>query len=217
MTARESVVLVHGLWMHGAVMTLVRSRVRRCGYSAISYSYPSMRLALSENALRLARFCRDLDASRVSFIGHSTGGLVVLSMLEHAAGIRVGRVVLMGTPCAGSFSAQRLAQLPGGRAALGRTILEWYARDHGNWLAQFDIGVIAGSLGVGLGRLIALDLPAPNDGVVSVTETRLPEMRDCIVLKVSHTGMIMSREVARQACEFIRHGAFAHAKVANQA
>ena len=209
MSAHEAVILVHGLWMHGAVMALMRRRIERCGYRAVSYSYPSMRLTLTENALRLAQFCRGMSAPCVHFVAHSLGGLVVLRSLEHAGGLRIGRIVLAGTPCAESFAARRMARLPGGHAALGRSIPEWRARDCGDCLGQFEIGVIAGNWSVGLGRLIAPDLPAPNDGVVSVAETRLPELRDSIVLKVSHSGMLVSRAVVRQACEFLRHGRFA--------
>jgi len=190
-------------------MALMRRRMERCGYRALSYSYPSMRLTLTENAERLAEFCRNLNAPRVSFVAHSMGGLVVLRMLGCAARIGIGRVVLVGVPCAESFAARRMVRLPGGRAALGRSIPEWHARDRGDRLDRFEIGVIAGNLSVGLGRLVAPDLPGPNDGVVSVAETHLPEMRDSIVLKVSHSGMLVSKGVARQACEFLRHGAFA--------
>jgi hypothetical protein len=73
-----------------------------------------------------------------------------------------------------------------------------------------EIGVIAGSLPLGIGRVVAPDLPAPSDGVVSVAETRLPAMRDHIVLNVSHAGMLISHAVARQICAFLREGAFEH-------
>ena len=58
----ETVILVHGLWVHGIAMELMRRRVARCGFRALAYSYPSMRLTLAENAERLARFCRDVAA-----------------------------------------------------------------------------------------------------------------------------------------------------------
>lgn len=207
MSAQEVVILVHGLWVHGVVMTPLRRRIARCGYRAVSYSYPSMRLTLAENAERLAQFCRSLDAAKFHFVGHSLGGLVVLGMLERAPELHAGRIVLAGVPFSGSFAAQRLARLPGGRAALGRSIPEWLTGEKTGW-GRHDIGVIAGSIPIGLGRLVAPDLPRPNDGVVCVAETRLPAMREQIVLNVNHTGMLLSAAVARQICAFLRHGAF---------
>lgn len=207
----DTVVLVHGLWVHGVAMELMRRRVARCGYRAIAYSYPSMRLTLAENAQRLARYCRDLAAPRVCFVGHSLGGLIVLRALERASGFTPGRVVLTGTPFVESLAARRLARLPGGRAALGRSLPEWLDSARPGLDADYEIGVIAGRLPVGIGRLVAPDLPQPCDGVVSVAETRLPVMRDHIVLNINHTGMLVSRAVVRQICAFLREGSFAHA------
>lgn len=209
MTEPETVILVHGLWVHGVVMALLRRRIARCGYRALSYTYPSMRLTLTENAERLARYCRGIGAARLNFVGHSMGGLVVLGMLERPREFAIDRIVLAGTPYGGSIAARRLARLPGGRAALGCCLPEWLGRDRPQPPLRYDIGVIAGSIPIGLGRLVAADMTRPNDGVVSVAETRLPQMRDHIVLGVNHTGMLLSRTVARQICEFLRHGAFA--------
>ena len=206
----ETVVLVHGLWVHGFTMELMRRRVARCGYRALAYSYPSMKLTLTENAERLACFCRGIAAPRLHFVGHSLGGLIVLRMLERAAGLAPGRVVLTGTPFVESYAARRLARLPGGRAALGRSMPEWLESGRPALDARHEIGVIAGSLPLGLGRIVAPDLPAPSDGMVSVAETRLPAMRDHIILPVSHTGMLLSPRVARQICAFLRTGTFVH-------
>jgi hypothetical protein len=74
-----------------------------------------------------------------------------------------------------------------------------------------EFGVIAGSRPLGIGRVVAPDLPAPSDGVISVEETRVPGMRDHIVLNVNHSGMLVSRAVAHQICVFLRNGAFEHA------
>ncbi|HEY7744665.1 MAG TPA: alpha/beta hydrolase [Burkholderiales bacterium] len=204
----ETVVLVHGLWVHGLVMELMRRRVARCGYRALAYSYPSMRLTLAENAERLARFCRGIAAPRLHFVGHSLGGLVILRMLERAPGLPPGRAVLLGSPVAGSLAARRLARLPGGRAALGRSAPEWRDTAPAGSDTGREIGVIAGRLPVGIGRVVAPDLPAPSDGVVSVAETRLPVAHHHVVLKVNHFGMLVSPAVARQICAFLRDGAF---------
>jgi pimeloyl-ACP methyl ester carboxylesterase len=206
----EAVVLVHGLWVHGAVMLLLKRRIARAGCRVLAYSYPTVKLSLTENAQRLARYCRDIAAPRLHFVGHSLGGLVVLRMLELEGGLPPGRVVLAGMPFTGSFAAHRLLRLPGGRAALGRSLAEWLTAKRSHPGGGRDIGVVAGSLSLGLGSIVAPDLPRPSDGVVSVAETALPGMRDRIVLHVSHTGMLISGAVARQICAFLRDGAFVH-------
>jgi len=205
----DTVVLVHGLWVHGIAMELMRRRVARGGYHARAYSYPSMRLTLSENAARFAHYLRALSATRLHLVGHSLGGVIILKTIERATALPPGRVVLAGTPFGESFAARRLERLPGGHTALGRSLPEWLGSLHARPAPDREIGVIAGDLPLGLGRIIAPDLPRPCDGVVSVEETRLPGMRDHIVLPVSHSGMLISRAVARQICAFLRDGAFA--------
>ena len=52
----EHVVLVHGLWMHGALMRWMGRRLARAGYTVHCYTYPSVRMSMAENARRLAAF-----------------------------------------------------------------------------------------------------------------------------------------------------------------
>lgn len=208
MSEQETVILVHGLWMHGIVMALMRRRIARCGYRVLSYSYPSIRLTLTENAERLERFCREQGDARLHFVGHSLGGPVILTLLERATALNIGRIVLVGPPYAGSFTARRFERLPGGHNVLGRSIRQWLDHTRAADYAGHELGVIAGSSGIGLGKLFAPDLPQPNDGVVTVDETRVPGARDHIVLSAGHTAMLVSAGVARQICAFLRTGAF---------
>ncbi|HET9663598.1 MAG TPA: alpha/beta hydrolase [Burkholderiales bacterium] len=210
MAEPETVILVHGLWVHGLVMSLMRRRIARCGYRSECYSYPSMRRTLSENAESLARYCRGIAAARLHFVGHSMGGLVVLRMMESPREFNTGRVVLAGTPYRGSYAARRLMRLPGGRTLLGSCLPEWLGRDRPRPPTHREIGVIAGRVGIGLGRIVAPEMTWPNDGVVAVSETEVPQASDHIVLDVNHTGMLLSRRVAEQACAFLRSGAFVH-------
>ena len=208
---RATVVLVHGLWVHGVLMELQRRYLARMGIDAVCYSYPSMRLTLSENADRLAQFARTLAAPRIHWVGHSLGGLVILHALEREPALPPGRVVLLGVPYRDSYAGRVLAGNTLGARALGRSMREWLdSKKTGNFPGR-EIGVIAGSVGVGLGRLVARGLPAPNDGVVTVVETELEAARDRIVLPVNHTGMLLSRRVAHQVGAFLRDGRFDHA------
>ena len=212
MAQGDRVLLVHGLWMTGLVMGLMQRRIEEHGYLVECYSYPTVRLTLQENAERLQSYCTRFDADTLHLVGHSMGGLVVLNALPLMSMSCLGRIVVAGTPYAGSFSARRLDRLPGGRRLLGECIRQWLDEPRAAALDRYEIGVIAGNGGVGLGRFIAPDLPTPNDGVVSVSETPVPGMRDHIVLNVSHTAMLASRAVARQICSFLDRGRFSRAE-----
>lgn len=208
-TTTEPVIVIHGLWVPGLIMGLLTRRIAQNGFAVRTYAYPTMRLTLSENAERFARYCASLAAPRVHIVGHSMGGLVALKMLEMNRQIRCGRLVLVGTPYTGSFVGQRLMRFPGGNALLGRSIAEWLISPRPEPSGDVEIGIIAGTRGYGLGRLIARDLPQPHDGVVALTETEIPGVTRRIALNVGHTEMLVSREVARQCCAFLRSGQFA--------
>ena len=91
--ARARAVLVHGLWTHGLIMEPQRCWLAGAGFDAVTYSYPSVRLTLTENADRLARFAATLGAPLVHWVGHSLGGILILRMLAREAALPPGRIV----------------------------------------------------------------------------------------------------------------------------
>ena len=206
---KETVVLVHGLWVRGWIMTLLGLQLRRCGFHTIIFSYPSMRAPLSQNALLLSRFVAAIAAPHIHFVGHSLGGLLLLQMLAEHPEPRAGRVLLMGSPYHASYAASKLARITLGRWLIGRSMRQWLEQKAPACPQQHEVGSIAGCLSLGIGKLLG-GLPYPNDGVVAVEETRLPAASDHVVLNVSHTGMLFSAGVARQVCAFLRQGHFLH-------
>jgi pimeloyl-ACP methyl ester carboxylesterase len=206
--AREPVVLVHGLWTGRWALAIVAARLQHCGYEARRFHYPSVGASLSANAEALARFAESLGVPRVHFIGHSLGGLVILRMLETNPEGPYGRTVLLGSPYGGSRAAEALAGTAMGRLILGHSLMESLHAAPCKPV-QSEVGVLAGSRGIGLGRLVTR-LPEPNDGVVTEAEARVPGMRDFICLPVSHTEMLWSRKVAHQICDFLCNGCFDH-------
>lgn len=195
--------------MPGWLLSLLRLRLRRCGYHVLIFSYPSMRNTLSENAARLSRFVASVAAPGIHLAGHSMGGLVILQMLhEHSPSPRIRRIVLLGTPYHGGHAASALAQSAPGRWMLGRSMLQWLNQGKPGLADQIETGVIAGSRNLGIGHLV-VQLPRPNDSVVAVEETRVPGAQDHIVLRVSHSGMLISSGVAKQICAFLKTGRFA--------
>ena len=209
-TAEATVILVHGLWMSGFELGVLKHRLetdRRL--RAIAFSYPSIAGSMSEHVRSLIEFAQAQKAAQLHFLGHSLGGLVILKALQLTDDLPPGRAVLLGTPSQGSKAAQGVARLlPFGKALLGAAvneeIVEFAPRE---WRGHRDVGVIAGSMGMGLGRLFA-HLDTDHDGTVTVDETRLPGAKDHIVVSTSHTGMLFSGEVAHQAGHFLEKGTF---------
>lgn len=204
---RESVILVHGVWLHAWTLALQKRRIQGCGFAAQAFSYASIDEDLDSNARRLAAFSRTQPADRVHFVGHSLGGLLTLRMLDIEPEARIGRIVLAGSPWGGSAAARAVRRWPGGATLLGHTLTQWTDERRTDLGGRYPIGVIAGSLGFGVGAMITR-LPRPHDGTVTVAETRLPTMADHIVLSVTHTGMLTSKSVAHQVCVFLRTGQF---------
>ncbi len=207
-TALEPVVLVHGLWMHGLVFLPQRRGLERRGFSARTFSYRSLHHGLAENAAALATFVGEIEAPVIHLVGHSLGGLIVLSMLARRPDPRIGRIVLMGSPYGGSHAAKALIAA-GLSAMVGRSIREWLAAPPPVLSDNVEIGVLAGDRSLGLGRVIP-NLPQPNDGVVTLDETRIPGSRDSILLPVAHSQMLVSAACTDQVAAFLRTGRFQH-------
>jgi pimeloyl-ACP methyl ester carboxylesterase len=207
--AEDVVVLVHGLYLKGWTLALQAARLEGCGFASRLFSYASWRGTLAKAAAALAEFAAAQSGARIHFVGHSLGGLVILKMLELQPGPRIGRAVLLGSPYGGSAPAQVLARTAFGRGLLGHSMLEWLDADKPGLGDRFELGVVAGCRSFGTGRLIAR-MPPLNDGVVAVAEAHIPDARDFILVPVSHTEMLWSREVALQCCAFLQSGRFLH-------
>lgn len=206
---RAEVVLVHGLWLSGWSLLLLRRHLQRCGFGAThSFSYQSVGRDLLENGTALNAYLLTLSAPTVHLVGHSLGGLVIRALFHQHPQQRPGRIVTLGSPHRGSQPANVLARSALGRRITGRSIAQLVAGVPEQWpLPPREFGMIAGSMSLGLGKLFAR-LPKPNDGVVALSETLLPGVTDHIILHVSHTALVASRRVADQVCHFLKNGRF---------
>ena len=200
------VVVVHGLWMNALAMLPLAHRFARCGFEVERFGYRSVKRGLHENARRLAALC-EKSGHRVHLVGHSLGGLVIMSMLQAFPKIAVQRVVLIGSPYTDIAAAHGLRRFAWGNDVIGRTIQDWLQQPRPPVPKGVELGVIAGDVSHGLGRLF-VTLPEPNDGVVLLRETRVAGAADSIVVHTSHSAMLISAEVAQAACTFLKHGSF---------
>jgi pimeloyl-ACP methyl ester carboxylesterase len=209
MPSSATVILVHGLWMSGFQLGVLKRHIEAiASFRVVPFSYPTLKGKMADHVRTLVDFAGMQTTDELHFIGHSLGSLVVLRALETNDDLPPGRAVLLGPPCQGSLAAKGLARLPFGRAILGAAIheecIECTPRE---WSGRRDVGIVAGSMGMGLGRLFA-NLQSDHDGTVLVEETMLPGAKDHIVMHTSHTAMLFSTDVAEQAVEFLKSGRF---------
>lgn len=198
------VILLHGLWMAGITMWPLARRLREEGFQPEILGYSTIRRSPRAAMGALLERLRAGGAAHV--VGHSMGGLVTLHALRAEPDAPVGRVVCLGSPLCGSAAAGELAgfRLSGLYFGRSRKIL---LEGCDSWPERFEVGMIAGSAPYGLGRFFGR-FQGEHDGTVAVAETRAPGLADHRVVRTSHMGLLLSREVAVQAIHFLRGGRF---------
>jgi pimeloyl-ACP methyl ester carboxylesterase len=202
----EHVILLHGLWMRGFTLTMLRHRLGRAGYVVESFDYASVTGSLDTGIERLSRRVREAKNGKIHFVGHSLGGLVALQAVQRHPGLIDGRIVCLGTPLRGSAVARGISRLPGGSFVIGKS-LSILREGIERWEGTQPAGSIAGSVPVGLGFAVGA-LTAPHDGTVSVAETELPGLTDHCVVPATHTGLLFSEQAADQTVAFLRDARF---------
>lgn len=212
---KGSVILLHGLGRTAGSTRTLAAAARRAGYTTFAPGYPgrhrSIAAIVAQLAPKIAAFAAECDGP-LHIVTHSLGGLVARSLILAHRPARLGRVVMLAPPHAGSEIADLLYRVRLNRLFLGpvgahlRTAR--LAEDEALLgPIDFELGIIAGSrpLDPVFPRLI---VPRPNDGKVAVAATHVEGMADHIVLPVSHTLMIYDRRVVAQVMAFLEIGSF---------
>jgi hypothetical protein len=124
----------------------------------------------------------------------------------------LGRLVMLGTPNAGSEIADRLKNFKTYRAWFGPAGQQLVTRRDAATKAMFasidyPVGIIAGNRSI-YPFASALLLPRPNDGRVSVENTKLDGMSDHIVIGSSHPWLLRNRQAIEQTIGFLKEGRF---------
>jgi pimeloyl-ACP methyl ester carboxylesterase len=210
--AEECVILLHGLARSNSSMKKLANALNNSGYHTINDGYPSTSYKidkLAKDAIAKALTKCPKEAT-IHFVTHSMGGILVRQYLRLNAINNLGRVVMLGPPNKGSHVVDKLHKMPGFKLINGPAGMQLGTGElsvpNQMGSAKFEVGIIAGTRSINL--ILSLMLPNPDDGKVSVENTRLEGMSDHIELPVAHPFMMNNKEVIRQVMHFLKHGAF---------
>ncbi|OED41139.1 hypothetical protein AB833_10295 [Chromatiales bacterium (ex Bugula neritina AB1)] len=209
----DCVVLIHGLARTSGSMKPLVKPLQKAGFEVVNVNYPSRHKTVEELAplaVRELGYKQCSPTANVHFVTHSLGGILVRYFLEHNDFLSLGRVVMIAPPNQGSQVVDKLRDVPGfylinGPAGMQLgTDKQSIPRQLG--AVDFTLGVIAGTRT--LNPLLSQLLPNPDDGKVSVENTRVEGMADFIQLPYTHTFIMQADEVIDQVIYFIGHAVF---------
>ncbi|MEC4748418.1 alpha/beta hydrolase [Methylomicrobium sp. Wu6] len=211
----EAIVLLHGLKRTFHSMDKAGRVLAGYGYKIVNASYPSTQQKAETLALQCigqaVKECEAAEVKRIHFLTHSLGGILIRYYLSVEAVDKLGRVVMLAPPNRGSeivdkLGNWRLFYLLNGPAGL-QLGTDQDSLPNRLGTVNFEAGVIAGNKTIN--PFLSLLFPEANDGKVAVSRTQVDGMRDFIVLPYSHTFIMRSDQVIRQALHFIQQGRFA--------
>ncbi|TXD98285.1 alpha/beta hydrolase [Psychrobacter frigidicola] len=220
---KNRVILIHGLHQAPFNMRSLAKRLQTEGFdNTYQYGYRSMRDGIKTNSARLNTWLEqhhhpDLP---IDLVGHSLGGLIIRDFVDEYPQWQIGRCVTLGTPHLGSICADYIWRIT--PAIVGQSYLNALDGTVAPLPEHITLGVVAGDKPYGLGQLFLqhhnrklrkensplLDDYLAHDGTVYVKETKLDYATDHIIMPVSHTGMLVDRDVAKQTAHFLQHAQF---------
>ena len=213
--ADECVVLLHGLMRSSMSMNKMQRELDEAGFATANVDYPSRDHTIEELADMAVpdglAACREFDdVERIHFVTHSLGGILVRQYLSEQTIDDLGRVVMLGPPNQGSAAADEMLGVPG---------YDWVNGPAGRQLgkgedslplrlgpANFELGVIAGNRTID--PITSAVLENPDDGRVSVEDTKLEGMTDFVVVDHSHAFMMRMRKPIELTVAFLKEGSF---------
>ncbi len=209
--AEELVLLLHGLGRTPRMFHDLQPALEADGRRVVALRYPSVTRDLEAHGRWLnALLDRHPQVTRVSFVTHSIGGLVLRAALAQdpawRARIELGPVVMLAPPNRGALIARELDRWTPTRFFLGPSFAD-LAEDKPLPAAlpeEVPLGIIAGGCceGEGYNPL----LPGDDDGVIRVAETPLEGGDAALRVEALHTFIARNRDAIAATRGFLDGG-----------
>ena len=214
--AEECTILIHGLARTESSMAQLGEALSKAGYKVVNQGYKSTKSTIQvladSNLPNAIKKCGNVK--KINFVTHSMGGILVRYYLAKNKIANLGSVIMLGPPNKGSQVVDEMGNFPGFKFINGPAGMQLGTGKSSipNSLGpvDFDTGIIAGTRSINL--ILSTQLPNPDDGKVSVENTKLEGMRDHVTMPVTHTFMMRNEKVIKQVLYYLKHGKFNKAK-----
>lgn len=193
------VLVIHGYLATRGSLHLLEEHLARRGHIVMSFRFGPINLGdIRRSAEHVAQKVESIIAqtgvAKVDIVGHSMGGLVGLYYVKRlGGGRRVRRMVLMGTPARGTWSALLgLFTAPLGLASLQLLPGSPFLRDLAETAMPAGVDVVS--------------IGALRDWLAPVETTVFEGVRH-IALPTGHSGLLVDVEVAERVATLLREPA----------
>jgi len=210
----EHVILLHGMFRSAIAMKPAESFLTEKGFKVINMSYPSTQHdieTLVQNYLMPQIVSlEESGASKIHFVTHSMGGILVRHYLKNNQMPALGRVVMLSPPNKGTELTNLFADTDWYKEKIGPAGKQLNPNQN-SWVNQlgsvdFELGVIAGNYNGNF--LTSWLLPGPDDGVVSVESMKVKGMADLLLVSEKHFNIRRFIPALQQSVYFIENGRF---------
>ncbi|WP_455222092.1 esterase/lipase family protein [Kaarinaea lacus] len=212
----QCVVLLHGLARTASSMGEMEIALKENGYYVVNVDYPSREHKIEDLATtvisRSIAACEHHRPSKIHFVTHSLGGILVRYYLAHNTIDNLGRVVMLSPPNQGSEVVDALKDMPGFYLINGPAGEQLGTDDASipNNLppVDYDVGVITGDETINY--ILSMLIPGDDDGKVSIERAKVQGMLDFLIVHHSHPFIMEADDVITQTLTFLRDGKFDH-------
>lgn len=210
----ECVILLHGLARTENFLLKLQQNLEKNGFHVVNTGYPSREKniqALSIETISQAIIeCDKVNASKIHFVTHSMGGILVRYYLDVNKLRNLGRVVMLSPPNQGSETVDKLKDFelfklingPAGQQ-LG-TDKDSLPNKLGP--PYYEVGIITGDKTIN--PILSLLIPGKDDGKVSVERAKLRGMKDFLVVHKAHPFIMDDDKIIYQVLYFLENGIF---------
>lgn len=211
---KEAVILIHGMGRSHRSMRKLEAFLKAKGYVTYNRSYPSTVANVERSAVHyinsaLANISHE-TISKIHFVTHSLGGLLIRYFLSNHQIKKLGRIVMLSPPNQGSEVAERYRKHFWYKWITG--VPGQQLHQNNNQLLQemkplkTEVGIIAGTRSSD--PWFNHTFEHPHDGKVSINGAQLPEMKQMIQVPHGHTFIMNKTSVKNHIANFLATGNF---------